>query len=55
MKLRVDGPDVLALLGLILIGVAVWILADWPGLTAYAGTLCIVWSVAWGRRNEPTD
>ena len=52
MKVRVDGPDLLALLGLLLIGVAVWVLADWAGLTAYMGMLCVVGSVAWGQRNN---
>lgn len=54
-KIKADGPDLLALAGLILLGIAMWFIADWPGLTAYAGTLCIVGAVAWGQRNGRAD
>ena len=41
-----DYTDLLVLLGVVLLGYAVWASAGWPGLLGYVGALLIVVGVA---------
>jgi hypothetical protein len=47
----IDYVDVLAFVGVLLVGAAVWSIAAWPGLLGYVGALLIVvaGALAWRR------
>ena len=37
----IDGYDLLIMLGLLLVGLAVWLVAGWPGVLGYGGAVCL--------------
>jgi hypothetical protein len=41
-----DYFDLMVVFGVLLLGLAVWLLAGWPGVLGYIGTLLIVVGVA---------
>lgn len=49
---QIDAPDLLAVAGLLLIGLAVYLAAGWIGVLGFAGTICIVAGVLLGRKRS---
>lgn len=49
---RLEGSDVVALLGAALVVLALWLLLDWPGVLLWAGIVLIVVGVAEARRQR---
>lgn len=48
----IDAPDLLAVVGLLLIGLAVYLAAGWIGVLGFAGTVCIVAGLLLGRKRS---
>jgi hypothetical protein len=47
--MNIDAADIVTLVGVALLGVAMYLATGWIGLLAYAGAICLVAGLMWAR------